>query len=188
MTNPLDFDLRFEASWSISDAREIVGIAAPYGVVANVRRQGAGAGDAERIRLAPGAFRRHVKDPGRVELRFEHSSDDDLLGVIGNAVELSESTTALSGRFRVLPTAIGEQAIALVESGLAQGLSVGFWQTAAHRESDGTLTITTGRLREVSLCREPAFAEAGVLSVASLAPAPRDDELDRRLRAAGFLA
>lgn len=181
-----DFDLRFEASWSIGDAREIIGVAAPYGVVANVRRQGDG--EPERIRIAPGAFRRHVKAPHRVELRFEHSGDADILGVIGNAIELSESTTALSGRFRVLPTPIGEQAIALVEAGLAQGLSVGFWQTSANREADGTLTITTGRLREVSLCREPAFAEAGVLSVASLSPAPRSSELDQRLRAAGFLA
>lgn len=182
MNEPLR--IRYEASWLRGDGREITGVVAPYDTVATIPGMD---GSPIRVKLSAGLFRKQMKAADRVELRYEHAADGDLMGKIGRGVRLSETPVALEGTFRVLDTTVGEQALALIDEGMARGLSVGFYQRAAHTDGDGTLVVTTGHLVEVSLCREPAFAGANVLRVASMmASPPRDESLRDRLRAAGY--
>jgi Escherichia/Staphylococcus phage prohead protease len=187
MTQPAE--LRFEASWSVGDGRTITGVAAPFGIPATI---GSHDGPPVRVMLAAGAFSRAVKAPDRVELRFEHAADGDITGVVGHGIRLAETDDRLEGSWRAYPTLVGDQALAMIEAGSARGLSVGFYERAAHTDPEtGTRIITKAHLVEVSLTREPAWTDAAVLQVASamqnLRPG-RDDSLDQRLRAAGFLS
>lgn len=183
-------EVRYEASWTRGeggDGREITGVCAPYGVPAVIEGPNR---EPLRVKLSAGAFRRNIAAADRLELRYEHAADGDLLGKIGRCIELEESVTSLRGRFRVFNGVVGDQALEMIDSGLARGLSVGFREKAAHRDSEGTLVVTTGHLIEVSVCREPAFVGAEILRVATAAELRpvRDSELDERLRRAGLLA
>jgi HK97 family phage prohead protease len=177
---------RYAARWQASsDGRNITGRIAPYDVDGWVNGPD---GLPQRIRLAPGVFHRAVKAPQRVQLRFEHAEDRDILGRIGYGVTLTEAEDGLDGTFRAYSTAVGDQALAMITEGGIDGLSVGFEQRAAKRAEDGTLVITSGNLVEVSLVDEPAFVGAGVRTVASEADRPADTSaLDERLRRMGYL-
>lgn len=173
---------RYAASWTSSDGRNISGRIAPYDVDGYVAGPD---GHPMRIRLAPGVFNHAMRSPNRVELRFEHGTDGDIMSVVGYGTALSEDEAGLDGTFRAMSTGVGDQALAMIAEGGLSGLSVGFEQRKARRSDDGTLVVTSGRLVEVSLVREPAFAGAKVRAVAREASEPAP--LDERLRRMGYL-
>lgn len=177
--------LRFEAAaWERGTGRTIIGKAAPYDTVGTIEGRD---GSTRKVRLEPGVFRRAMRAPHRVEMRFEHGADSNIMAVVGHGVSLEEKADGLYGSWRALDTPVGEQALALIDAGITRGLSVGFYQRAAHTDADGTLVITTGHLVEVSLCREAAFAGAEVQMVAHAPRLERSSELDERLRSLGLL-
>lgn len=118
--------------------------------------------------FAHGAFRKAVKAPHRVELRYRHA--DGVGNLLGRATDLVETPSALVGTFRAVGPN-GDQVLAMVADGLLTGASVG-----AMVHPNGTEVVTRGghtitrrtlisRLMEVSLVPEPAYADAGVLAV-----------------------
>jgi len=118
--------------------------------------------------FAPGAFRRAVKAPHRVELRYRHA--DGVANLLGRAVDLVETPTALVGTFRAVGPN-GDQALAMINDGLLTGASVGaqlhpqgseIVNRAGYQVTRRTLI---SRLLEVSLVPEPAYADAGVVAV-----------------------
>lgn len=121
--------------------------------------------------LAPG--RSEVFAPGSLEPRSEgtfllahHDWAHPLASTAGGTLELRSEPDALSFEARLDPevagTSHGRDALALIRSGLAVGLSPGFRVMAGgeriERRSDGLLrTITRAELHEVSIVTRPAY-------------------------------
>lgn len=162
------------------DGRTLFGRCVPYDTVARVMDPGR---PAYEEAFAFGAFRRAVKAPQRVLLRFEHR--DGLLDVAGYGTEMEERQDGLYGSFRALDSAAGEQALALHRAGVLGYFSVGFHPIGNGRRSAGVVVRTHCHLDEVSLCRDPAYpgVEAAVRSgnVVPFARPDRDPALDTRL-------
>jgi HK97 family phage prohead protease len=187
----------FDAQLQLADGRNVIGRAVPYGVVADVMdRPG---GPVYREGFDPGSFGRAVRAQGagrRSELRYEHGRG--LLDVIGPAQDLEERDDGLWGHWRALEGAVGDQALAMVESGLLRWLSVGFRPLGPGRREGGVLWRNSCHLDEVSLTRDPAYAGAEVVAVRhklelqqqleQLRGPARDEALDQRLRQLGLLA
>ena len=167
-----------------TDGRTLFGKCVPYDTPAKVQDD---VGPAYMEAFAFGAFKRAVKAPNRVLLRFEHR--DGLLDVAGYGSEMEERPDGLYGAFRALDSSAGEQALALHRAGVLGYFSVGFHPIGNGRRRSGTVIRTHCHLDEVSLCREPAFpgTDAALRSgvVIPLVRPARDTALDERL--AGLL-
>jgi HK97 family phage prohead protease len=139
------------------EARIIEGLAMPYGKV--------GMKGGTRYRFAKGALR--WTDPGRVKLLRDHDPRQPL----GRAVSLTESHQGLKVRFKVARGPAGDEALALAEDGVLDGLSAGVDFMAGDAATDprdrSTLLVNRADLREVSLTAMPAFDDARVTSVAA---------------------
>jgi HK97 family phage prohead protease len=114
-----------------------------------------------------GAFEHLTRDPGRTQLRYQHSTD--LLDRLGQGVELREDPTYLVGSFRVTAGDRGDHLLDLVASDELRGVSIGFEAGQSQRDDtpDGPLVqrLRVKRLPEVSLVDQPAYPEARVLAV-----------------------
>ena len=163
-----------------TDGRTLFGRCVPYDTVAKVADPGR---PPYEEAFAMGAFRRAVKAPQRVLLRFEHR--DGLLDVAGYGAELEERADGLWGSFRTLDSPAGEQALALNRAGVLGFFSIGFVPIGNGHRRAGVRVRTHCHLDEVSLCREAAYpgAEASVraATLASLERPARDPALDSRL-------
>jgi len=193
-TFPVRLALAAEAN---TDGRIIEGRCVPYGVAAMVRDPGT---DPYREVFLPGAFRGATKAPDRIHFKFNHGSG--LGDWIGRGLDFVESDDGLDGSFRVVPGAIGDHALAVVDDGIMSGLSVGFEPLGRDRlDASGAVVRSRCRLVEVSLCPEPAFVGAAVTGRRSRpdgveAPPAAWDEapevaanraaIDARLRAIGL--
>ena len=170
-----------------SDGRTLHGRCVPYDVPARQVAVGIDgpAGTVYEEAFARGAFRRAVKAPRRVLLRFEHR--EGLLDVAGYGVELEERDDGLYGAFRTLDSPSGEQALALHRAGVLGYLSVGFAPIGGGRRRNGTVIRTHCHLDEVSLCREAAYPGTQVAARSAalelLRPPVRDEEFEARLEA-----
>lgn len=181
MTEPQTLHRTFQAELiEESDGRTLFGRCVPYDTVARVVDPGF---PPYEEAFAFGAFRRAVKAPQRVLLRFEHR--DGLLDVAGYGVAMEEKPDGLYGSFRALDSAAGEQALALHRAGVLGHFSVGFHPIGNGRRREGVVVRTHCHLDEVSLCREGAYpgVEAAVRAgqVVPLLRPSRDPALDSRL-------
>lgn len=160
---------RFAGPVEVGDGRTIVGLCAPYDVVATV--EDGGIPYQEVIR--PGAFRRSTRAPNRVLLNYEHRTD--LGNVIGPATDLVERENGLHGTFRVLPGALGDLAIEIIRSGAATGLSV---SAALHPQGtrivDGVVERRLLLLDHVAITAHASYEGAEVLALRS---GPRQDAI-----------
>jgi len=164
-----------------SDGRTLHGRCVPYDQPATVRDPG---GPPYEEAFARGAFRRALRAPQRVLLRFEHRAG--LLDVAGYAETLEEKEDGLYGSFRTLDSQAGEQALALHRAGVLGYFSVGFSPIGNGRRRNGTTIRTHCHLDEVSLCREAAYPGTEVAARQHTFPfelAPRDPAFEARLRA-----
>lgn len=164
---------RYSGPVEVGDGRTIVGLCAPYDVVATV--EDGGPSYQEVIRA--GAFRRSTRAPNRVLLNYEHRTD--LGNVIGPATELVERENGLHGTFRVLPGALGDHALEIIRSGACTGLSV---SAALHPQGsrivDGVVERRLLLLDHVAITASPSYDGAEVLALRS---GPRHDEIARAL-------
>lgn len=167
-TEPVDVVQRtYTAELVEGDGRTIVGRCVPYDSPADVADGPDGRPYREVWR--PGAFRNVVKSPHRTTLNYDHR--DDLPNLIGHAVALEEHDDGLHATFRAMPGTSGDQALELIRSGIATGLSIHAWVSprGTRRNTDGTVErVLAARLPHVALCREPAYAGAGVTAVRSI--------------------
>ena len=136
------FEVRLEA-----DTREVVGLAVPYGQVADI-------GGVYREQFVPGAIR-SVED---VKLFWQHSEP------IGKILEGRDTDAGFEIRAMISDTPRGNEAYTLLRDGVINKFSVGFMSVEQTREGD-LVTRTLVDLKEVSLVSFPAFAGASVSEV-----------------------
>jgi len=136
------FEVRLEA-----DTREVVGLAVPYGQVADI-------GGVYREQFVPGAIR-SVED---VKLFWQHSEP------IGKILEGRDTDAGFEIRAMISDTPRGNEAYTLLRDGVINKFSVGFMSIEQTREGD-LVTRTLVDLKEVSLVSFPAFAGASVSEV-----------------------
>jgi HK97 family phage prohead protease len=135
------FEVRLEA-----DTREVVGLAVPYGQVADI--------GAYREQFVPGAIR-SVED---VKLFWQHSEP------IGKILEGRDTTDGFEIRAMISDTPRGNEAYTLLRDGVINKFSVGFVPVEQTRDGD-LVTRTNVLLKEVSLVNFPAFEGASVSQV-----------------------
>jgi HK97 family phage prohead protease len=158
-------ELRFDAS-----TRTLTGRAMPFGETVRI---GGPMGFDERF--ARGAFTRTIAervDKGKVKLFGQHGRTQGHMP-IGQVVSAREEPSGLYITAQIADTTAGRDAVELIRSGVAEGLSVSFG-TKADREVDGVREVTEAVLFEVSVVDEPAYPSAQVLSLRS-----RLDELQQ---------
>lgn len=181
----------FRADMEVKSGRVLEGCCVPYGEAAKVRDTPTGPVYYEMFDT--GCFRKQLKAPERLELRYEHSGD--LAHSIGVCRELHEQTSGLIGVFAVHQGAFGDQALELVRSGILPGFSIGFQDQFTHpkQTAEGTVVRQNCRLFEVSLTRTPAYQGAQVLAMRSRAELSAewkipgvDEEQIERLRRLGI--
>jgi HK97 family phage prohead protease/HK97 family phage major capsid protein len=135
------FEVRLEP-----ETREVVGIAVPYGQVADI--------GSYQEKFAPGAIR-SVED---VKLFWQHSEP------IGKILEGRDTEAGFEIRAMISDTPRGQEAYTLLKDGVINKFSVGFMPLEQTR--DGSLvTRTLVDLKEVSLVSFPAFQGANVAEV-----------------------
>jgi HK97 family phage prohead protease/HK97 family phage major capsid protein len=135
------FEVRLEA-----DTREVVGIAVPYGQVADI--------GSYQEKFAPGAIR-SVED---VKLFWQHSEP------IGKILEGRDTEVGFEIRAMISDTPRGQEAYTLLKDGVINKFSVGFMPVEQTREGS-LVTRTLVDLKEVSLVSFPAFQGANVAEV-----------------------
>lgn len=135
------FEVRLEA-----DTREVVGLAVPYGQVADI--------GAYQEKFVPGAIR-SVED---VKLFWQHSEP------IGKILEGRDTEAGFEIRAMISDTPRGQEAYTLLKDGVINKFSVGFMPVEQTREGS-LVTRTLVDLKEVSLVSFPAFSGASVAEV-----------------------
>lgn len=147
--------------------RKLVGYAAVFNTAANVGTF------TETIR--PGAFRRSLLTPGRDALALlDHDPTKVLARQANGSLRLAEDARGLHFELDLPATSAGNDALALVESGLAGGMSFGF------RATDEAWPVATQReLRAVDLLE---------ISLVSAFPAYNQTEVSARAREAGRMS
>jgi len=135
------FEVRLEA-----DTREVVGIAVPYGQIADI--------GSYQEKFAPGAIR-SVED---VKLFWQHSEP------IGKILEGKDTEAGFEIRAMISDTPRGQEAYTLLKDGVINKFSVGFMPLEQTREGS-LVTRTLVDLKEVSLVSFPAFQGANVAEV-----------------------
>lgn len=138
-----------------------------------------------RLHIAAGALKPRTPLK-RVKLLVDHDQSQP----VGYMTSLDHDRA----EFTVPDGTAGDAALADAQTGRRDGLSIGATINKAQWSDDGdTLIVTDAELYEVSLCAIPAFADAGVESVAAAMTAtytdhtPRKDT-DMRLTAAQLAA
>lgn len=101
----------------------------------------------------------------RVKLLRDH----DMAQPLGYMTEFEQGEEFATATFYLPEGPDGDRALAEAESGLRDGLSVGFMPLPGGYEfdEDYNLTVTAAELYETSLCAIPAFQDAQVESVAA---------------------
>lgn len=114
----------------------------------------------------PGVFDKQLRAANRVDvlLNFEH--EQGIGGVVGRGVELRSEPDGLHGTFRLLSNQDGEKTRELVAEKVLNGMSLEATIIKSEREGDA-VARTEARLRNVAICRRPAFPGAEVLAVRS---------------------
>lgn len=136
----------FEARADVEE-RTIVGLAVPYGQLADI-------GGAYQERFAPGAID-SVED---VKLFYGHEEP------IGKVVEGRDTKDGFEIVARVSDTPRGNEVLTLMRDGVLNKFSVGFIPVESQRDGS-TITRTKVSLKEVSVVPFPAFTGANITEV-----------------------
>lgn len=99
----------------------------------------------------------------RVKLLRDH----DMSQPLGYMTQFEQGAEFATATFYLPEGADGDRALAEAQSGLRDGLSVGFMPTDYEFDDDFNLVVNTAELYETSLCAIPAFQDAQVESVAA---------------------
>ena len=159
----------------------------PYNTLAVIHDGGRAGGRPQKERIAAGAFRYRVQDPEKeIHLLLGHDWDHPLASKLTRTLDLTDTDQALTFTARITPevaeTSHGRDALALIASGLAYGVSPGFRippprtvspEEAESFEDEGTRpdegahnarirTIKQALLYEMSIVTRPAYKESAV--------------------------
>ena len=158
-----------------SDGRTIFGIAVPYN-----KEQRITSTMVEVFRK--GVFSEVIKAPHRVKLLRGHGENN----VLGRATLLKETDDGLYAEFKISKTRAGDEALALVQDGALDQLSVGFMPIKNKKRPDGVMERLKAHLAEVSLVTFGAYGElASITGMGEGKPqlTPRLDEARKILNA-----
>jgi Escherichia/Staphylococcus phage prohead protease len=167
---------------------------APYGerIKANDGLGGLPRGVVYEEEILPGAFDHQLNAANRVLLNVEHEAG--IAGVVGRGSSLASRSDGFYGSFRLLETPAGDTALELVKAGALAGASLEARFVKSIRTAAGVVQRAKAHLRNVALCRDPAYSGALVLGVRTEQvildeenyPVPFDPELAERIEALGL--
>lgn len=146
----MDVELRFTGMQLRAEGRRLTGVVVRYGDVADL--------GAFRERIEPGAF----PDLSDVMLNLQHDRTRPLARTDGGGMALTDGPEALTMTAELPATRDAEDALALVQSGVLRGLSIGFVPETMRDEGDDLYVIERGRLDHVALVDRPAYEASSV--------------------------
>ena len=149
-----------QAGDAVQPAR-ISGLAVPWDVVATVS-------DGTRVQFVRGAFDVDQK-PAKL---IENHDITQLRGVV-NA--LTDSPAGLEFEATLADTRASRDAVALLQAGAYDSVSVGAQPIKFTTNAQGVMTVTEAILRDLSLVAVPAYADAVITNVAATAADPDPD-------------
>lgn len=122
-------------------------------------------GDWWRVMIAPGAFKKTIKERDQHAL-FNHDDGKVLGRRLNGTLELSEDESGLFDRISLPDTSVGRDTWESVKRGDITGQSIGFWvmkEIWEESETDIPLrTIIEIKLEEVSIVTFPQFPETDI--------------------------
>ena len=161
--------IRFDADATLITAQagdatqpaRISGLAVPWDVVATVS-------DGTRVQFARGAF-----DVGQKPAKLIENHDITQLRGVVNA--LTDSPAGLEFEATLADTRASRDAVALLQAGAYDSVSVGAQPIKFSTDAQGVMTVTEAVLRDLSLVAVPAFSDAVITNVAANAADPNPD-------------
>jgi HK97 family phage prohead protease len=161
LTLSAGFAVDVEAAAGEAPTRTISGIAAPYGISAQVS-------DGTSVQFAPGSLPVDGKAP---KLFMYHDSSQP----VGLVTSRTETPEGMLFQAKIASTPAGDSALQLAKEGVLDNVSVGVDVLTSTRAEDGTIIITSAVWRELSLVPIPAFSGATITDVAASADTTPDE-------------
>ena len=163
--------IRFDADATLITAQagdatqpaRISGLAVPWDVVATVS-------DGTSVQFARGAFDVTQKAAKLIE-------NHDMTQLRGVVSTLTDSPQGLEFEATLADTRASRDAVALLQSGAYDSVSVGAVPITFSTDPNGVMTVTEAKLVELSLVAVPAYEDAVITKVAATSPDP-DPEPD----------
>lgn len=188
----------FAVDLTPGDGRTVDVRIVPYGerIVHNDGLGGVPKGIAYTEEILPGAFDHQLNAAHRVHVNVEH--EEGIAGKVGHGLELASREDGFYGSFRMLPTPAGDTALELVRANALGGVSFEALFVKSIRTAEGVVQRVRANLRNIALCRDPAYSRAVVLGLRteddeepvmldeSVLPIPFDPDLAERIRALGI--
>jgi HK97 family phage prohead protease len=161
--------IRFDADATLITAQagdatqpaRISGLAVPWDVVATVS-------DGTSVQFARGAFDLNQK----AAKLLENHDMSQLRGVVST---LTDSPQGLEFEATLADTRASRDAVALLQSGAYDSVSVGAVPITFSTDPNGVMTVTEAKLVELSLVAVPAYEDAVITQVAATAADPDPD-------------
>ena len=161
--------IRFDADATLITAQagdatqpaRISGLAVPWDVVATVS-------DGTSVQFARGAFDVTQKAAKLIE-------NHDMTQLRGVVSTLTDSPQGLEFEATLADTRASRDAVALLQSGAYDSVSVGAVPITFSTDPDGVMTVTEAKLVELSLVAVPAYEDAVITQVAATAADPDTD-------------
>jgi HK97 family phage prohead protease len=137
----------------------------------------------------PGVFGRQIKAPNRVWVNVEHARG--FRDVVGKGIAFEERTDGFYGTVRLDEGPDGDKALRFINDGAMAGISLEATPVKQTTNSEGVVQRVKATLRNLALCRNPAFVDATVLAVREAPaetpePAPDTSHTDAVLSRIGF--
>jgi HK97 family phage prohead protease len=167
----------------------------PYGerVQANDGLGGVPRGVIYEEEVLPGAFDHQLNAANRVHVNVEH--EPGINGVVGHGLALRSANDGFYGSFRLHDTPAGNTTLELVRAKALGGVSFEARFVKSIRTAAGVVQRVKANLRNIALCRDPAYSGALVLGLRTEQdvfideqnlPIPFDAELAERIEALGL--
>ena len=180
----------FSADLEPGEGRTVDARIVPYATPAEV----SDGGPVYREEWAAGAFDDQLVAGHRLRVLLNVEHEQGIGGVIGKGVSLRSEQDGLHGSFEILSGERGDTALELVRSGILDGISLEAYPKKTIRTGEGIIRRVKAHLRNVSLCRDPAYKDSVVLAVREqpvaldeeLLPVDLDPELVERCRRLGI--
>ena len=161
LTLSAGFAVDVEAAAGETPTRQISGVAAPYGISAQVS-------DGTSVQFAPGS----LPIDGKAPKLFMYHDSSQPVGLVTSRTETPEGMLFTA---KIADTVAGNEALQLAKEGVLDNVSVGVDVLTSTRQDDGTMVITSAVWRELSLVPIPAFSGATITDVAASADTTPDE-------------
>lgn len=155
------------------DGRNIDLRIVPYGVKARVSDDG-GRTFYDEV-WDQGVFDKQTKAAHRIDVLMNFEHQQGIGGVVGRGVQLRDSEVGAEGTFRMLSGNDADKTLELVNEGVLRGVSLEAIAEKSVRDEEGVVHRIKATLRNIALCRSPAFPDAQVLAVREAQPDPEPE-------------